>query len=55
VHPAELRDSDTTPEGTTIAGLYEREKGSLRTAIMNAVEAATLAAERIARKFEAAD
>ncbi len=55
VHPAELRDSVTTPAGTTIAGLYELEKGSLRTAIMNAVEAATLAAERIARKFEAAD
>jgi pyrroline-5-carboxylate reductase len=53
VHPAELRDSVTTPAGTTIAGLYELEKGSLRTTIMNAVEAATLAAERVAKKFEA--
>lgn len=52
MHPAELRDSVTTPAGTTIAGVYELEKGSFRTSIMNAVEAATQAAERVARKFE---
>ena len=52
MHPAELRDSVTTPAGTTIAGIYELEKGSLRTSIMNAVEAATFAAERVAKKFE---
>jgi pyrroline-5-carboxylate reductase len=52
MHPAELRDTVTTPAGTTIAGIYELEKGSLRTSIMNAVEAATLAAERVAKKFE---
>jgi pyrroline-5-carboxylate reductase len=49
MHPAELRDSVTTPAGTTIAGLYELEKGSFRTSIMNAVEAATLAAQRSLR------
>ncbi|MHB8567984.1 MAG: pyrroline-5-carboxylate reductase [Nitrososphaerales archaeon] len=52
MHPAELRDAVTTPAGTTIAGIYELEKGSLRTSMMNAVEAATLAAERVAKKFE---
>ena len=52
IHPAELRDSVTTPAGTTIAGIYELEKGSLRTSIMNAVEAATKAAEKVARRFD---
>ena len=52
MHPAELRDTVTTPAGTTIAGIYELEKGSFRTSIINAVEAATYAAERVAKKFE---
>lgn len=52
VHPAELRDLVTTPAGTTIAGIYELEKGGLRTSMMNAVEAATQAAERVAKKFQ---
>jgi pyrroline-5-carboxylate reductase len=53
MHPAELRDAVTTPAGTTIAGLYELEKGSIRTSMMNAVDAATFAAEKVAKKFEA--
>ncbi len=52
MHPAELRDAVTTPAGTTIAGIYELEKGSVRTAMMNAVEAATLAARKISKEFE---
>ncbi len=52
MHPAELRDTVTTPAGTTIAGIYELERGSLRTSIMNAVEAATSAAEKVAKKYE---
>jgi pyrroline-5-carboxylate reductase len=52
MHPAELRDIVTTPSGTTIAGIYELEKGSLRTTVMNAVDAATAAAEMVAKKFE---
>ena len=48
----ELRDAVTTPAGTTIAGIYELEKGSFRTTVMNAVDAATKAADRVARKFE---
>jgi pyrroline-5-carboxylate reductase len=31
----------TTPGGTTIEGIYEIEDGKLRTALMNAVQAAT--------------
>jgi len=49
----DLRDAVTTPAGTTIAGIYELEKGSFRTSVINAVEAATQAAERVAKKFEA--
>lgn len=52
MHPAELRDTVTTPAGTTIAGIYELERGALRTSMMNAVEAATAAAEKVAKKFE---
>jgi pyrroline-5-carboxylate reductase len=52
MHPAELRDMVTTPAGTTIAGIYELEKGSFRTSIMNAVEAATQAAEKVAKRYE---
>lgn len=48
----ELRDAVTTPAGTTIAGIYELEKGSFRTSVINAVEAATIAAERVAKKFD---
>ena len=53
IHPAELRDAVTTPAGTTIAGIYELEKGSLRTSMMNAVESATQAAEKVAKRFDA--
>lgn len=52
MHPAELRESVTTPAGTTIAGIYELEKGSLRTSIVNTVDAATTAAEKVAKRFE---
>ncbi len=52
MHPAELRDAVTTPAGTTIAGIYELEKGSVRTSIMNAVEAATRQAKEVAARFD---
>ncbi len=54
VHPAELRDAVTTPAGTTIAGIYELEKGSVRTSIMNAVDAATEASRKVAATFDSA-
>jgi pyrroline-5-carboxylate reductase len=39
--PSQIEEMVTTPGGTTIEGIYEIEDGKLRTALMNAVQAAT--------------
>jgi pyrroline-5-carboxylate reductase len=49
-HPGELKDSVTSPGGTTIAGLHALERGALRAALMNAVEAATLRSQQLGSK-----
>ena len=48
-HPASLKNKVTSPGGTTAAGLYELESGGLRTAVANAVIAATKRSMELAK------
>jgi pyrroline-5-carboxylate reductase len=50
--PNEIAEMVTTPGGTTIDGIYEIEDGKLRTALMNAVEAATKKSINMRYKWE---
>ena len=44
-HPAELKETITSPGGTTIAGLHQLEAGGVRAALFAAVQAATQRAQ----------
>ncbi len=48
-HPGVLKDQVASPGGTTIAGLHALERGGVRGAIMDAVEAATRRATELGK------
>ena len=48
-HPASLRDEVTSPGGTTIAGLAVLERQGVRSALIEAVGAATLRATELGK------
>lgn len=47
-HPAKLKDMVTTPAGTTVDGIMALEEGSLRVALIKAVDAATAKSKELA-------
>jgi pyrroline-5-carboxylate reductase len=49
LHPGVLKDMVASPAGTTIAGLAELEKGAVRSALIQAVVAATRRSEELGR------
>lgn len=51
MHIGELRDLVTSPGGTTIEGLHALEKGSIRNALIDAVEKATKKSKRLGKTF----
>jgi pyrroline-5-carboxylate reductase len=46
-HPSQLKDAVTSPGGTTIEGISKLEECGLRSAMINAVEAATLKSKKL--------
>ena len=49
LHPGQLKDMVTSPGGTTIAGLHALERGGVRAALMDAVQAATTRATELGK------
>ncbi|MFN5474077.1 MAG: pyrroline-5-carboxylate reductase dimerization domain-containing protein, partial [Pseudanabaena sp.] len=49
LHPAQLKDQVTSPAGTTIAAIAQLEKAGLRSAMIEAVLAATRRADELGK------
>jgi pyrroline-5-carboxylate reductase len=52
IHPVELRESVTSPGGTTIAAIRELEVAGVRAAFLNAIQAAMRRSQELAREQE---
>ena len=52
MHPVELRESVTSPGGTTIAAIRELEQAGVRAAFLNAIQAAMTRAKELAAGHE---
>jgi pyrroline-5-carboxylate reductase len=50
LHPAQLKDQVTSPAGTTIAAIAQLEKAGLRSAMIEAVLAATRRADELGKQ-----
>jgi len=52
LHPEDLRDRVSSPAGTTIAGIHTLERSGFRSALMDAVESATLRSKELGRRLD---
>ncbi|KAG5305720.1 P5CR2 reductase, partial [Acromyrmex insinuator] len=51
LHPGQLKDDVTSPAGSTITGIHQLEKHGLRSALISAIEAATLRCKEVSAQI----